>query len=99
MKKKLVVLLAALVGVSALATSASALSLSIEVGDRPYYQGANFWDWGWYYVWVPGHWDRRHRWVHGYYMRQGDWNRRHLHKRHNWRHHDHDHHDDHHHHH
>lgn len=98
MKKKLALLLAALMTLSVMGSTAYAISLSISVGDRPYYEGAEFWDWGWRYVWVPGHWDRHHHWIHGYYMRQGDWNGRYGHKRHHWRHHDHEDHDhDHHH--
>ena len=85
MKMRLALLVAALVMVSAFATSANALSLSVEIGDRPYYEGREFWDYGWRYVWVPGHWDKRHRWVHGYYVRHWEWNRRHAHKRHHWR--------------
>lgn len=91
MRKNLLILLSVLIGVSAaLSPSAKAIGIEIHVGDRPYYQGSDFWDWGWHYVWVPGHMVHGH-WVHGYYIRKGDWNRRHLHKRHNWNHHDHDH--------
>ena len=92
MKKKLAILLAALLTVSGVITPcASALDFSIVVGDRPYYQGPEFWDWGWHYVWVPGHW-RHHRWIHGYYVRRGDWNGRYLHTRHHWgEHHHHNH--------
>jgi hypothetical protein len=85
MKRKLAIVLAALMTVSAVATpTVMALSFSIEVGDQPYYEGKrDFWDWGWHYVWVPGH--RRHgRWIHGYYMRVGDWNGRYIKHRHRW---------------
>jgi hypothetical protein len=86
MKKKLLMLMAALLAVGAITTpTANAIDVSISVGDRPYYHGRPvFWDYGWRYVWVPGHWHKR-RWIHGYYMRQGEWNRRYYHKRYNWR--------------
>jgi hypothetical protein len=91
MKKKLATLLAALLTLSVVVTpSANAIGLSISIGDRPYYEGPEFWDFGWRYVWVPGHW-RDHHWVHGYYMRQGEWNHRYLHERHDWEHHHHHH--------
>ncbi len=89
MKKKLVILLAALLTVSAVAIpSAKALDFSISIDDTPYYEGPNFWDYGWYYVWVPGH-RYHHHWVHGYYVRRGEWNRRHAREHHGWGHHHH----------
>ena len=70
--------------------AAQAISLEVNVGDRPYYEGPDFWDYGWHWVWVPGHWGPRHRWVRGYYERRGDWNHRYLKKVHRWHHHDRD---------
>lgn len=88
MKKKFVILLAALMGVGAVFTpSGQAISFEVSIGDRPYYEGRDYWDWGWHWVWVPGHWYHR-RWIHGYYVRQGEWRREYLRHRHNWRHHD-----------
>ncbi|HZS16485.1 MAG TPA: YXWGXW repeat-containing protein [Candidatus Udaeobacter sp.] len=47
-------------------------SVSIAVGDRPYYvRGPGYWYGGAYYVWRPGHWAWRHGrqvWVHGHYV-------------------------------
>jgi hypothetical protein len=69
MKKKLILLLAVLLGVSA---TAPAITINVEVGDRPYYlHGPSYWAGGVYYVWVPGHWIRRHHhrvWIHGHYI-------------------------------
>src|SRR5690349_14269393 len=84
MKKTSVILLAVLLALGAVvAPAAKALNFSIELGDRPYYDGRDFWDWGWHYIWVPGHWEHHH-WIHGYYVREWEWNGRYLHKRHNW---------------
>jgi len=88
MKRKLAVLLSVLaVALMVGAPTAKAIGVSIAVGDRPYYEGPEFWDWGWHYVWVPGHMVHGH-WVRGYYIRQGEWSHRHLHHRHHWHHHD-----------
>ena len=63
--KKLALVFAAIVGLSGVA---NALSLNIEVGDRPYYvHGARWWNNGAYWCWVPGHWNHYHHWVHGHY--------------------------------
>ncbi|HEY2125515.1 MAG TPA: hypothetical protein VGG94_08650 [Chthoniobacterales bacterium] len=44
--------------------------IRIEVWDRPYYtHGHHYWDHDWEMVWVPGHWDEHHRWIHGRYAR------------------------------
>ena len=88
--KKLAILLFVLAAVSA-TPMAKAAGISIEVGDRPYYEGREFWDWGWHYVWVPGHWNWSHsHWIRGYYIRQGEWSSRHGHHRHHWQqHHEH----------
>jgi hypothetical protein len=70
--RKLALLLAALFYASGIfATTASAIGVSIEVGDRPYYShGPGYYVGRVYYVWIPGHWARRyhHRvWIHGHY--------------------------------
>jgi hypothetical protein len=65
--KKLVLLLTAMVSLSGVA---QAISLNIEVGDRPYYlYGERYWARGAYWCWVPGHWGRHHYWIHGHYRR------------------------------
>jgi hypothetical protein len=47
-------------------------SVTVEIGDRPYYtRGAGYYVGRSYYVWRPGHWARRHGqrvWVHGHYV-------------------------------
>jgi hypothetical protein len=78
MKKKILILLAIVLAASTpLAPQASAIDFSISLGDRPYYYGPNYWNEGYYWVWVPGH--RRHgRWVHGHYERRGGWDSTHA---------------------
>jgi WXXGXW repeat (2 copies) len=50
-------------------------SVSIEIGDRPYYtRGAGYYVGRSYYVWRPGHWTVRHGqrvWIHGHYVVRG----------------------------
>jgi hypothetical protein len=50
-------------------------SVTIAVGDRPYYvRGPGYWSSGAYYVWKPGHWRYRYGqrvWVHGHYVVRG----------------------------
>ena len=70
--KKTALLIAALAVLSGVfAPMADAISLSINLGDQPYYaHGPGYWSGGAYYVWVPGHWTwRRHNkvWIHGHY--------------------------------
>jgi hypothetical protein len=45
-------------------------SVTVEIGDRPYYnRGAGYYVGHAYYVWVPGHWSRHHHvWIHGHYV-------------------------------
>src|SRR5437660_1596322 len=47
-------------------------SVSVEIGDRPYYtRGAGYYVGRAYYVWRPGHWIRRNGrrvWIHGQYV-------------------------------
>ena len=73
--KKLVLLALIAVGLSGIfAPVARAISLSINVGDQPYYShGPRYWDGRVYYLWVPGHftWRNHHKvWVHGHYRVQ-----------------------------
>jgi hypothetical protein len=73
--RKLSLLLAALVCTSGIFTTpASAIGVSIAIGDRPYYvHGPGYWAGRVYYVWVPGHWAWRHHhrvWIHGHYVRR-----------------------------
>jgi hypothetical protein len=73
--KKLALLLAALLSVSGVFnTTANAVSVSIAVGDRPYYvHGPGYYVGPVYYVWIPGHWRWYHShrvWVHGHYARR-----------------------------
>lgn len=50
-------------------------SVSIEIGDRPYYtRGPGYYVGRTYYVWRPGHWRVRNGqrvWVHGHYVVRG----------------------------
>ena len=47
-------------------------SVTVEVGDRPYYvHGPGYYVGRTYYVWKPGHWRVRNGqrvWVHGHYV-------------------------------
>jgi hypothetical protein len=50
-------------------------SVTIAVGDRPYYvRGPGYSYGGAYYIWRPGHWVWRHGqqvWIHGHYVVRG----------------------------
>jgi len=49
-------------------------SVTVEIGDRPYYtRGPGYYVGHAYYVWVPGHWSRHHPrvWIHGHYVLRG----------------------------
>src|ERR1051326_1319071 len=72
MKKKLLILLAAVVAVTTpMVPQSQAISFEIAVGDRPYYHGGGYWHEGYYWVWVPGHYSHRWgRWVPGHYVRR-----------------------------
>jgi hypothetical protein len=90
MKTKFAVLTAALLSVCMLVRpSATAIGISIDVGDRPYYDGPTYWDGGYEWVWIPGSWGDHHRWMHGHYERRGEFRREHA----NEHHHHHDDHD------
>jgi hypothetical protein len=60
---------AALLCLSSMA--ANAVSISVAIGDRPYYVHGPFYYVGPVrYVWIPGHWGWRHHhraWIHGHY--------------------------------
>ncbi len=49
-------------------------SVSVAVGDRPYYnRGPGYYVGRTYYVWRPGHWRHRHGrryWIRGRYVRR-----------------------------
>lgn len=92
MKKKLAVFAVAILSVCMLVRpGAQAIGISIDVGDRPYYEGPTYWDDGYEWVWVPGHWGEHHRWEHGHYERRGEWHREHAREHHHHRDHDRDH--------
>lgn len=92
MKKKLAILFAALLGAGLIFNpAAKAIGFEVTVGDRDYYEGPGYWDYGWYWVWVPGHWGPHHHWIHGYYQRRGEWSASHLREHHDWRRHHHEH--------
>ena len=50
-------------------------SVTVEVGDRPYYRhGGGYYVGRTYYVWKPGHWASRNGqrvWIHGHYVVRG----------------------------
>jgi len=50
-------------------------SVTVEVGDRPYYvHGPGYYVGHTYYVWRPGHWASRHGqrvWIRGHYVVRG----------------------------
>ena len=75
MKYKLAVLFAAFLFAGALVpTTAKAIGINIELGDRGYYtRGPWYYDNGVRWYWVPGHWVVRHHhrvWIHGHYVRR-----------------------------
>ena len=67
--KKLVLVLGAILSMSSfVASTANAIILDVEVGDRPYFtHGHRYWAQGRNWCWVPGHWNRHHVWIHGHY--------------------------------
>ena len=71
MKRKILILLAVLLAAGTpLTPTASAIEVSISIGDRPYYYGPNYWHQGYRWVWIPGY-RYRGRWIHGHYERRG----------------------------
>jgi hypothetical protein len=91
MKTKLVILTVAFLSVCMLMRpSAMAIGISIDVGDRPYYtDGPSYWDDGYEWVWIGGHWGDHRHWIRGHYERRGEWHREHG-RDHHHHHHDHD---------
>jgi hypothetical protein len=83
MKKKILILLAAIVAVTTpMLPQTKAAEFTISVGDRPYYHGGGYWNEGYYWVWVPGHYSHSWgRWVPGHYIRRGGFNAAHAHVR------------------
>src|SRR5580704_1754466 len=82
MKKKILMILSVLVAAALLLNpSAKAISLNIDIGDRPYYEGGSYWDGGYEWVWIPGHREHDH-WIHGRYERRGEFRREHAHEHH-----------------
>lgn len=92
MKTKIAVLVVAVLSFCMLVRSnVSAIDLSISVGDRGYYtEGPRYWDEGYEWVWIPGHWSEHHHWIHGHYERQGEFVAIHAHEHHHHHHHDRD---------
>ena len=81
MKTKFAVLTVVVLSLCALIpTSAMAIRFYVEAGDRPYYAyGPRYWDRGYEWLWVPGHWSRYHHvWIHGHYARHGGFYREHY---------------------
>ena len=66
-----------------------AIGISIDLGDRPYYEGPSYWGGGYEWVWIPGSWGDHHRWIHGHYERHGEFHREHA-REHHRGHHEHD---------
>jgi hypothetical protein len=71
MIKHKVLLIVFLVVASVVAPSITqAQSISIAIGDRPYYRGNRYWHDDYEMIWVPGRWaPRRHHWIRGHYVR------------------------------
>src|ERR1700694_756047 len=92
MKTKLAVLTVALLSACMLirpSAMAIGISINLDPNDRIYYtEGPSYWDDGYEWVWIPGHWGEHHRWIHGQYERHGEFRREHAHEHHH--HHDHD---------
>jgi hypothetical protein len=61
------------------------IGISINIGDRPYYEGPTYWEAGYEWVWVPGY-NHDHHWVHGHYEKRGAFHKEHA-KEHHKRHH------------
>ena len=73
MKRNLLILLGALLFAGAFTPQTSnAGRIVVEIGDQPYYtRGPWYWEGGYRWYWVPGHWVWRHHnrvWIHGHYI-------------------------------
>ncbi|MEY2565356.1 MAG: hypothetical protein QOH88_3549 [Verrucomicrobiota bacterium] len=75
-------LIAAVVLAGALVPAAANAGITIELGDRPYYHGATYYDSDWEMIWMPGHYGHGHHWIHGHYVRgqhRSNWKKHHNH--------------------
>ena len=82
MKQKLILLLGAFVAIGLFfSQAANAITLNVDVGDQPYYDGPTYWDGGYRWVWVAGHREHGH-WVHGHYNKQGEFHKEHANEHH-----------------
>lgn len=74
MKHTISVIVAVLLVMSGFVSTANAVSVSVAIGDRPYYaHGPYYYVGPVRYVWIPGRhaWRHHHRvWVHGFYARR-----------------------------
>ncbi|MBA3543959.1 MAG: YXWGXW repeat-containing protein [Chthoniobacterales bacterium] len=74
MRRTTTILLGALLFAGAPLAVTNAADIVISIGDRPYYTHGPFYvENGVRWVWVPGHWARKHKkrvWVHGHYARR-----------------------------
>jgi hypothetical protein len=65
------ILLALLLAGAACVPLAAQAQINISIGDQDYYtRGSSYVDGGYRYVWVPGHWNSKHHWIHGHYARR-----------------------------
>ncbi|HEY2801268.1 MAG TPA: hypothetical protein VGI85_11775 [Chthoniobacterales bacterium] len=85
-KKTIMTTLAALLAVGMwIQPSAGQIGISINIGDRPYYEGPSYWDNGYEWIWVQGY-QHDHHWIHGHYRRHGHFHREYAHERHHHHH-------------
>src|SRR5687768_7579433 len=84
-KLMLVAIVAASIFIPAAVVEAQ--SLSIAIGDRPYYShGPRYWAGDYEMIWVPGHRSLvSRRWIHGHYIRGENRRRHRSYRRHNER--------------
>ncbi len=64
----------------------AAVAISINIGDRPYYDGPTYWESGYEWIWVPGY-QSGPGWVHGHYERRGEFHAEHAKDHHKHHHH------------
>ncbi len=68
-RKLLLVFVVVAASLLAPAATTQAQRIHIEIGDRPYYtRGPYYWENDVRYVWVPGHYGPRGRWIRGHYV-------------------------------
>lgn len=88
MKRSLATIAAVLLAAGmCISPSYGAIGISINIGDQPYYEGPSYWDSGYEFIWVPGY-EHHHHWVHGHYVRHGEFHREHANEHHHFHHHD-----------